>query len=228
MISNLNILDTVEICITDKQNEKHYYKTKIQDIGLDNTFFTMIPSSEVGRPVIFFKEQSYELYAKSDEGILVWKIKYLGIEKVENIQACKFQAISLPELTQRREFFRQPVSVDLKLFITKSESDIDPTLQYEGRIIDLSGGGCAFMCNAQILLHSEVLIRFVFREKEFEFSGEILDRIDFKETKANWDYKYRVKWVNAQDRIIDNLIKLVFEQQREMLNNNNRNIRRFK
>ncbi len=228
MISNLNILDSVEICITDKELQKHYYKTKIQDIGFDNIFFTMIPSASTGRPVIFFKEQTYELYAKADDGILVWTIKYLGIENIENLKACKFQAIFGPEVTQRREFFRQPVSINLNYHVVESDSDINATLEQEGRIIDLSGGGCAFMTDQQISLHSKLLIEFVFREGNFEFMGEVLDRIDYKYTRANWNYKYRIKWINTRDRVIDNLVKLVFEQQREMLNNNNiRNGNRF-
>ena len=219
MISNLNILDSVEICVTDRELKKHYYKTKIQDIISDNTFFTMIPSSETGRPVMFFKDQPYELYAKGTEGIMLWIINYLGTEKLDNLSACKFQAIAGPQTTQRREFFRQPVSVDLKFYITKSEAGVDTVLERSGRIVDLSGGGCAFMCNDQILLRSKLLVQFSFRDSDFKFDCEILDRINFTQTRANWDYKYRVKWVDAQEKTIDQLIRLVYAQQREMLIN---------
>lgn len=220
MISNLNILDTVEICITDKELRKHYYKTKIQDIGLNNTFFTMIPSSETGRPVVFFKDQPYELYAKGTEGITLWVINYLGIEKLDNLPACKFQAIAGPQITQRREFFRQTVSINLNFYIKATDEDIDTSVERHGRIVDLSGGGCAFMCSDQITLHSRLLVRFSFRGTDFEFESEVLDRIDFTKTRADWDYKYRVKWVNTHDKVVDNLIRLVFAQQREILINN--------
>nr|WP_315024693.1 PilZ domain-containing protein [uncultured Aminipila sp.] len=220
MISNLNISDTVEICITDKELQKHYYRTKIQDIGLDNIFFTMIPSSETGRPVIFFKDQTYELYAKGKEGIILWIINYLGIEKMDNLSACKFQAITGPEVTQRREFFRQSVSVNLNFYITLSDSGTDTSIERYGRIVDLSGGGCAFICNDQMMLHSKLLIRFSFRGTDFEFHSEILDRIDFTKTRADWNYKYRVKWIDTNGKTVDNLIKLVFAQQREILINN--------
>lgn len=230
MISDLNILDTVEICITDKDLRKHYYKTKIQDISLNNTFFTMIPTSTTGRPVMFFKNQPYELFAKSKDGILLWTINFLGMEKIDNIPACKFQAQSKPQFTQRREFFRQPVSIDSIFYIpdnnTKENSEDnniknvkdDSTIKHYGRIIDLSGGGCAFMCNDQLILRSKIFTTFSFRGKDFEFNCEILDRIDYTNTRSDWSYKYRIKWIDPKEKVIDNLIKLVFDQQREMLN----------
>lgn len=228
MISDLNILDTVELCVTDKELQKHYYRTKIQDIALNNTFFTMIPTSGTGRPVMFFKNQPYELFAKSKDGILLWTINYLGMDKIDNIPACKFQALSKPQFTQRREFFRQPVSVDSTFYITESDTKEDTdnnskdntTLEHSGRIIDLSGGGCAFMCNDQLTLRSKILTTFSFRGKDFKFDCEILDRIDFTETRSDWNYKYRVQWIDPEEKIIDNLIKLVFDQQREILNIN--------
>ncbi|MHC1724209.1 MAG: flagellar brake protein [Aminipila sp.] len=220
MISNLNILDTVEICITDKQLQKHYYKTKIQDIGLDNTFFTMIPSSETGRPVVFFKDQPYELYAKGTEGIILWVINYLGIEKLDNLPACKFQAIAGPQITQRREFFRQSVSINASFNVTQSESSIDTSIERYGKIVDLSGGGCAFMCNDQMMLRSNLLIKFSFRDTDFEFESEILDRIDFTKSRSDWSYKYRIKWIDPPVKTVDNLTRLVFAQQREILINN--------
>lgn len=217
MISSLNILDSVEICITDKELNKHYYKTKIQDIGLDNTFFTMIPSSGTGRPVIFFKDQPYELYFKNKEGIVLWVIRYLGMEKVDNLPACKFQAVSGPQVTQRREFFRQSVSLDFVFYPIQEDWDIDFSSKKQGRMLDLSGGGCSFMCNDQLLLRSNLLMQFTFRHTDFEFTCEVLDRIDFSDTRADWDYKYRVKWIDVNQKTVENLIKLVFAQQRELI-----------
>lgn len=217
MISSLNVLDTVEICVTSVDLRKSYYRTKIQDIGLNNTIYTMVPTSESGRPVLFFKDQTYELYAKNKNGIVAWKINYLGTEDVDNFPACKFQAIKGPEVTQRREYYRQPVSVPLEFFITQSGEDIDPNLLYTGQIVDLSGGGCAFMSDANISLQSKILAKFDYRGTHFEFVGVILGRIDFKESRSDWDYKYRVSWINAKERVIDLLIKLVFDHQREML-----------
>ncbi|MFV0516123.1 MAG: flagellar brake protein [Aminipila sp.] len=217
MISNLNILDSVEICITDKMLHKHYYRTKVQDIGLNNVFYTMIPSSETGRPVMFFKEQVYELYSKGKSGILYWQIKYLGIEKIDNISSCKFQAIEGPTVTQRREFFRQSVSVNLDYYIADEEGSFFESEKLTGRIIDLSGGGCAFMSSAQITLRSKMLTNFCFRGIVFEMYAEVLDRIDYSNTRADWDYKYRIRWINTPDKVIDHLIKLVFEQQKEMI-----------
>lgn len=217
MIATLNIFDSVEICVTDKYLQKNYYRTKIQDLGLNNIFYTMIPSSTSGRPVMFFKDQVYELYAKSAEGIILWEINYLGIEKIDGMSACKFKAIKGPIITQRREFFRQPVSVDVEFQITKSSTPFELTDLYSGRIIDLSGGGCAFMCSHQISLHSTIVMNFSFRKTLFQFTGEVLDRSDFTNTRADWNYKYRVRWIETSEKAVDVLVKLVFEHQKELL-----------
>lgn len=219
MISILNVSDTVEICVTDKMMNHHFYKTKIQDINLDDEFHTMVPSSSTGRPVIFFKDTVYELYAKFDDGVIVWRIKYLGTERLDNIPSCKFKVIDGPEITQRREYFRQAVSAELE-FTVIDEYDPHPSIgseAYHGRVVDLSGGGCAFMSNDDFMMHSRLSLRFSFRGEDFEFWGDILDRIDYIRTRADWRYKYRIRWVSPPAKAIDKLVKLIFEQQKEYI-----------
>lgn len=253
MISNLNISDTVEICIVDKDNVKQYYKTKIEDISLDNIFYTMVPTSSSGRPVLFNKGQIYDMYLRKGDGISMWRIKYITSTKDANRISCQFQAVSEPVVTQRREFFRQPVSLNINfilltenpeegveermlpghsledLFLQGRELKDIYTLalsqgltyeKFDGRMVDISGGGCAFVSNALISLQSKVLMSFTFRSKKFEFEGLILDRYKFTNNRTSWDYRYRVQWVNARSRVIDDLISLVFAEQREMLINN--------
>ncbi|QAT41978.1 flagellar brake protein [Aminipila luticellarii] len=219
MISQLNILDTVEICVTDKNMQKHYYKTKIQDIDSEDTFSTMLPTSETGRPVLFFKDQPYELYAKTQGGIVLWVIRYICTERIDNLRSCKFQVLSGPQCTQRREFFRQPVNVASTFHLIKDGANMDQ-VQHEGKILDLSGGGCSFMCDDSLTLHALLFFQFTFRETVFEFHCEILDRIDYTESRAAWNYKYRVKWIQPDPKEVENLIKLVFAQQREMILSN--------
>ncbi|QIB68356.1 hypothetical protein Ami103574_03065 [Aminipila butyrica] len=221
MDANFNILDTVEICVTDQKQQKTYYRTKVQDIGTEGTFSTMIPSSDTGRPVIFFKDRKYELYSKGSTGIVLWTVHYLGMGKVDNLPACKFQVVSGPEITQRREFFRQPVSIDFQYYLMDNAENIDYQTVYKGRILDLSGGGCSFMCNESIMLRTQILSEFTFRHTPFTFQSEVLDRIDYTDTRADWDYKYRVRWTNANPKTIEALIQLVFAQQRELIVFNN-------
>lgn len=217
MISRLNISDTVELCITDKTLQKIFFKTKIQDISLNNIFYTMVPTSETGRPVLFFKDQTYELYFKCDEGILLWKVVYLGSERIDNIITLQFQAISGPEKTQRREFFRQSVSVNAEFNLSAKDAIIDPNVCSSGRIIDLSGGGCSMMAGILLKLQEEVRVKFIFRGVAFEFDAIVLDRIDYTQTRSDWDYKYRLCWVDFIQGSRDHLVRLVFDQQREFL-----------
>ncbi|MBN7773795.1 flagellar brake protein [Clostridium aminobutyricum] len=217
MISSLHISDTVELCITDKMLQKSFYKTKIQDINLNNVFYTMVPTSETGRPVLFFKDQTYELYHKGSEGILLWRIVYLGSEKTDNIITLQFQAISGPEKTQRREYFRQPVSIPAEFDMTDEEAKASQKTALSGRIIDLSGGGCSMMSSTELKLQSGARIRFAFRGVTFEFDAIVLDRIDYTQTKSEWDYKYRMCWIDFIQGSRDHLVRLVFDQQREFL-----------
>ncbi len=216
MISNLNVSDTVEICITDKELKKHFFKTKIMDISLDNTFTVMVPTNDNGRPVIFLKEQPYDMFAHAPNGIFIWPIRYMKTEKVDNILACKFQAVAFPQVTQRREYFRQPVSINCSYFMRESQEAVDYEEEHPARILDLSGGGCSFLSNQEIKLSSKIRMHFVFRGYVFELDGEILDRQSLEETKADWDFRYRCKWFKVRDRVVDMLVKLVFDQQREM------------
>ena len=233
MISSLKISDTVELCVTDKDSVKHTYKTKIEDISLNNIFHTMAPTSETGRPVAFVKGHKYEMFLQREDGISMWMVEYIGSQRDGNLISCQFQAVKGPVVTQRREYFRQPVSLDCRfrvisiaplgrdddVSIYHSISDISFEDNYEGRIIDLSGGGCAFNSNLFLPLQSKIKLSFTFRGSDFEFDTLILDRRNMADTGSRWEYKYRSKFEGAPTRTIDNLIKLVFEQQREDLIN---------
>ncbi len=219
MISELNISDTVEICITDKNEEKHYYRTKIEDIDLDNIFYTMVPTSEEGRPVAFFKGKEYDLCLKKEEGIWIWKVMYLGYDKQENHLSCKFKAVSLPRTTQRRDFYR--LNITMPILVKKIGDEGEPSdEECIGLFLDISGGGCAFISNNVLKLKEKILCNFEFRKNRFSFNGTILDKMNIKCINKNYDYKYRVKWENVNPKEEELLAKLVFIHQRELLTKN--------
>lgn len=234
MISSLRISDTVEICVTDKDSVKHAYKTKIEDISLNNIFYTMAPTDENGRIVAFAKGHKYDMYLQRAEGITMWTVEFLSSEKLENRVSCQFRAVNNPIVTQRREFFRQPVRLDFDFQMVSTEigenetetlvrqliKEISFATVYNGRMIDLSGGGCAFNADLFMPLQGKIKMRFNFRGKDFEFEATILDRVRMSDTGARWDYRYRAKFENTKERVVDNLIRLVFEEQRESLINN--------
>ena len=253
MISALKISDTVEICVPDKDNEKRYFRTKIEDISLDDIFYTMVPTSSDGRLVMFSKGATYDMFLHRGDGVMMWKIKYVTTTREDNRLSCQFQAVSGPEVTQRREFYRQPVSIDSKFIVLEEKEEsgvqlnITPGLSlekmflegkklneiytalisqdhaletYDGRIIDISGGGCAFVSNTLVGLQSKLLLSFTFRGTKFEIEGLVLDRMKFTNNRTNWDYRYRIQWINFKSRDADGLIRLVFAEQREMLINN--------
>lgn len=226
MISLLNISDTVEICITDKLLNKHFYKTKIVDLfddENDDYLATMVPTSDSGVPIIFFKDTPYKLYAKFDAGIIVWQIDYLSTRRNGGLLQCVFRVSSLPEITQRREYFRQPVAVPLKFYKFQGESpssEFDDTAEFDGNIIDISGGGCAFYANEFLNVGSVIETSFTFKETPFTFFAHVLDRVNFLKTHSKYEFSYRVSWVNPSTRDIDILVRLVFEQQRDNIAKN--------
>ncbi|MGP1569618.1 MAG: flagellar brake protein [Eubacteriales bacterium] len=222
MISLLNISDSVEICITDKFLNKHFYKTKIADLFDDDTadyIVTMVPTSDSGTPIIFFKDVPYQLYAKFEEGIIVWQISYFEARRNGGLLECVFKVASTPEITQRREYFRQAVAIPytFKKFSNPENLSFDPATseEYEGHIIDISGGGCAFFANEFLNIGSIVDGSFMFKTTAFRFFAHVLDRAEFSRASSKYEFKYRVNWVNPPNRDIDVLVRLVFEQQRD-------------
>lgn len=222
MVSLLNISDTVEICVTDKFLNKHFYKTKITDLfdqGEDDFIVTMVPTSDSGTPIIFFKEVPYQVYAKFEEGIIVWKIFYIEARRAGGLLECVFKVSSTPEITQRREYFRQPVAVPYTFtkFSTPEDSAFNPATsdEYKGHIIDISGGGCAFYANEYLNIGNIVEGSFIFKDRPFIFFAHVLDREKLSLANSDYEFKYRVNWVNPSIRDIDVLIRLLFEQQRD-------------
>ena len=224
MISLLNISDTVEICITDKLLNKHFYKTKILDLfddDDDDFLVTMVPTSESGVPIIFFKGTPYKLYAKFNEGIIVWQIEYIEAQRNEGMLECVFKVSSTPEITQRREYFRQPVAIPYTFVKFTNPEDEMPMPEshdeFNGQIMDISGGGCAFYANEFLNIGSIIDGSFIFKDAPFHFFAHVLDRTAFIKSRSKYEFKYRVTWVNPPSRDIDLLVRLVFEQQRDSI-----------
>ena len=107
-------------------------------------------------------------------------------------------------------------------------NEISFSLSYNGRMIDISGGGCAFNSSVCIPLNASIKADFTFRGQHFEFETLILDRKSLVGTGAAWDYRYRAKFINISERVVDNLTKLVLDEQRDcLINNGTLNSRRF-
>lgn len=216
MLSDLKPLDVVEVCITDKYQTKHYFKTKVENVLNKDTLYVLVPTNAAGRPVLFFGGITYSLYINSDKGILSWDILYVGTEMLGKVKVLKFRAISGPKTTQRREYFRQQISIDFTGEILDF-SDEKKETAFKGRLLDLSGGGCSFMADPKLPPMTKVSVAFDFRDRNFDFTANVISAEDVSHISSAWYYRYRCQWFDPNPDSIETLIKLVFQEQRNSM-----------
>lgn len=215
MTTDLEILDNVEICIINNIDDtKTYYKTTIIDKYDNNIFYTGYINNLNGTMLSSNNNSiSYKLYSKTNKGIFCWEILYLGNKKLDTIYTSEFQVISNPSKVQKREFYRHPLYLPIRFYINDANY-LNKTNEdsLTGTMINISGGGCAFVSQYKMELNSLINIDFKYKNSVYNLVGRTLN---INKLPGPTVYEYRMQWENNNIKIIDDIIKLLFTIQRD-------------
>lgn len=157
--------------------------------------------------------------------------------KSDNIYMLEIELKTQLEKFQRREFFRYPCLLDFN-FYTISDLDLnfesgDALLihlretgeslerEYEGSIVDLSGGGIRFRTDKELEPNEKVLFSIHLQNenlnKQYYILGSIISCIRVERTQRMNDKKYevRAKFQIRDSTTREEIVRFIFEEERK-------------
>ena len=219
----------------DNQVRGKNYKSQVLDVMNNGNIEISMPI-EKGKLVLLPLGVRYEFIFYSMGSL------YRGIGQIkerykrENVYMLQIELKSQLEKFQRREYYRFSCIMDITYYqLTKEEAEAESAnaifvqLQQEedakkrekkGRIIDISGGGMKFRAAEEIKPEEKFLLSLHLKsdkiDKQHYILGEIISCI-LREQPQQTEYKYemRVKFLIEDDRVREEIIRYIFEEERK-------------
>lgn len=152
--------------------------------------------------------------------------------KRDNIYTLEVELKTRLEKFQRREFYRYECSIDFKFFeLTEEQADLATVEEIfaqlrdehfndkirTGTIVDISGGGIRFNSDTELKSGDHILaVAHLANERmnqEFQIVGSVIS-CEKKEQVTEKKYVSRVKFMIKDDRVREDIIRYIFEEER--------------
>jgi c-di-GMP-binding flagellar brake protein YcgR len=121
---------------------------------------------------------------------------------------------------QLRQYVRIELSLPLKFRLVATEdpekSDFKRGEPVDAKMSDISGGGLSFLCERSLRVGDTVSFTFELPAAKFVGIAAKVLRISLQEGKAKKFFKHHVQFVNIEPRRRDQIVKYVFDKQRQI------------
>ena len=209
------------------------YKSQVLDV-LDNGNFEISMPIESGRMVLLPLGVRFEFVFYS--GGALYRSIGLIVEryKRDNLYMLVVELKSALERFQRREFYRYNCTLNFGYFILNEEqikmSSADEILsdlmdvdfkekRRAGVIVDISGGGMKFCSQDELKPNDQILVMLRLTsektDRQFQIRGNVIDSIRVQKSK-DLLYQSRVKFIIEDNRIREEIIRYIFEEERRI------------
>lgn len=182
---------------------------------------------EKGKLVVLSLDQKFDCFFFSKGNIYQGSARVADRYKKENIYIIKFEMLSGLRKVQRRDYYRLSCAIPIEIrylipvervALERDEVKILPNQEYKkGIIIDISGGGLRFVTRYELDMQKMIFCKFQLMAddtKSYEIPAHILymKEIDASGVK---NYEYRVQFANITEIQREEIIKYIFEKERE-------------
>lgn len=156
-------------------------------------------------------------FARQGDGLYAIEMRVLSFDK--DSQIVELQHTREMKRNQLRQFVRIEVNLPLKIRILQAVSDDDKLLvgkQFEGKIVDISGGGLSFILNRPLVPGGLININFQLSTVAFNGqTGKIL-KVSLIDVKSASMYRHHVSFLDMDTPSREKIIKFVFDKQRQL------------
>ena len=240
MVSELIQLgDKIDIRLVQQveQSEKNdelvkLYKSQVLDYKENGNLEILMPT-EAGKLILLPLGVRFEFVFYSMGGLYRGIGQIVERYKKENVYMLEVELKSRLEKFQRREFFRYSCVLDFKYYmITEEEARLDSTdeifskirdkdfygKEIKGKIIDLSGGGIRFRTETEVSPGDDMLMEIrlcnEITDKQYYIVGNVISCMRTENTKEKL-YEVRAKFIIKDDRVREEIIRYIFEEERK-------------
>lgn len=225
----MRVVQQIEAAAKDG-NEAKVYKSQVLDIQDERLLLAM--PTESGRLVLLPLGIRFEIVFYSMGGLYraigLIKERY----KKDNIYMLEVEFKTQLEKFQRREFFRYPCSLDLRYLVLTEEEDALETREgvfrtiyrsgdtqriKTGVLLDLSGGGTRFRTPQRLAESDSLLLELRLKNEQHDNQFYIVAHIVECRAVENGReelYEVRVKFLMKDDKIREEIIQYIFEEER--------------
>lgn len=207
------------------------YKSQVLDINKRGNVEIAMPTEE-SKLILLPLNVRFEFVFYS--GAFLYKSIGQVVErfKRDNIYTLEVELKTRLEKLQRREFYRYECSVDFKFFeLTEKQAELETVEEIyaelredhfldkikNGTIVDISGGGIRFNSDTELKSGDHILaVAHLANEKmnqEFHIVGSVIS-CEKKEHVTEKKYVSRVKFMIKDDKIREDIIRYIFEEER--------------
>lgn len=208
------------------------YKSQLLDIK-DNGILEVAMPSESGKLILLQLGVRYEFTFFASAGMYRAIVQVKERYRKDNMYMLEVVLRSRLEKVQRREFYRYPCMLDIFYYlITPEEAQLESgdaifvrirhdvgeeRKEYSGLMVDLSGGGSRFYTNDKLESGQLILIGLHLKneliDKQYFIVGNVVGCFD-KNNDTGRKYEIRLKFQVRDDRIREEIIKYIFEEER--------------
>ena len=209
------------------------YMSKVLDIKENGNIEIAMPV-ERGKLVLLTLGIRYNFVFFSRGGLYRATAQIKERYKSENIYMLEVELKTQLEKFQRREFYRYPCILNISYYIlTREEAELgngeaiyvriqseesEPKTEYNGTIIDLSGGGIKLVTREEVESGTYILLQLHLRneeiDKQYYILGTAIAAEKVHRSGENF-YEIRVKFLIHDNNIREEIIKYIFEEERK-------------
>jgi len=243
MIGVIRPGDKVEIRIVQQieTNEAtgepvHVYTSKVEDILEDDTLEINMPI-ENGKVLLLPLDVRYEFVFFCNSSLYRARGVIVERYKRDNIYILRIEFKSQLKKYQRREYYRYPCLLDVNYIIldkeeweTKSSNQLfreiiskQKNRVKEGKVLDLSGGGMRFTTNENLEDEEFVMMILQLSNESMDRNYALMGRMIASDPATNRKNLYvnRVQFVFRDIKVREEIIRYIFEEERNNRNRNN-------
>ncbi|MDR0948683.1 MAG: flagellar brake protein [Lachnospiraceae bacterium] len=202
-------------------------KSQLLDIASEDELLLLTPATS-GMDYYLSIGTMLNVVFYTKTGLFQCSAKVIRHERQKNIPMIRVEIVSNLRKFQRREYYRFSCALEMaarelveeeRLTLEKAKAWVpskDLPLK-RSVIVDISGGGLRFMATQKYEPGSYIYCGYQLgakgENKKYELVGEVLDVAEKEGTYKI--YEHRVRFVNVPEAVRDEIIKIIFEMERQ-------------
>ena len=185
----------------------------IQDVTGEGELVVTLPMFE-GRPILINPKDAVRIFFFREEGSFCFKGEIVERFKLKNMVVIRVKQISSIKKIQRRQFYRLKVVLPIEFTVLDEENKAKNSI-LEGSCIDISGNGLGLYTDYRLEVNTIIECKISLdNEDQLLVKGKVV-RVGLTHGLA-YKYDAGITFHEITDRTRDELIKFIFNKQREL------------
>lgn len=193
-----------------KSDFKKNLVSQVMDIVDEHHYFIATPIVNNVLAPIPMGEIIKVKYAKKDVGVYYFKARVIKRKNIDNISYMLIERLAKVSRTQRRNFFR--LEILLNVLISIRDSNNEEVKEISTLAKDISGGGIRVISKEPISLQRMVTLTIETRKGPIEVEGRIIRCSPYKES----DFDIGIIFEDISEAVRSKIIAFIFDEQRKL------------